>query len=278
MSGGINRTGEWIEGAGEALGRDAELAVLKGTIALQREHFLGFCFRLLHAFDPLLAMRTEQVVEISRTMGQSGVFEASERETFRTASWLFDIGLVSVPRNLLMRMREASGRVGEDEVELFQHHPVIGQTLAAFVDPLRSVGEVIRAHHERFDGSGYPDGLAGDRIPWVARCLAVAVAYVESGLPPLEAAERIQGESGAGFDPEAVRLFFQTHPVTKLPRNVREVLMAELEEGMHLAKGITTRAGVLLVPAGQELSAVLVAKLKNHARLHLVTERILVFR
>ena len=266
-------------GSSEGMRRlDTELAELRGTLALQKEHFLGFCFRVLHAFDPLSAVRTELVVDICRAMAQCRSFDPREREALRTASWLFDVGLVSVPRALLHRLREGSERVDSEELELFRHHPVIGQTLAAFVDPLRSVGEVIRAHHERFDGSGFPDGLAGDRIPWPARCLGVAVAYVESDLPALEAAERIQEGSGEVFDPEAVRLFFKAHPVSKLPRNVREVLMGELEEGMQLAKGITTRSGVLLVPAGQELNAVSVSKLRNHARLNLVTERILVFR
>jgi response regulator RpfG family c-di-GMP phosphodiesterase len=274
----LTRRGEGQRVMADAKAFDAELAGLRGTIALQKEHFLGFCFRMLHAFDPLSAARTELVVEICRAMGNSHAFSPRERDALRGASWLFDIGLVSLPRSVIYRMREGTEEVEAEDREFFRHHPIIGQTLASFVDPLRSVGEVIRAHHERFDGSGFPDGLAGDRIPWAARCLAVAVAYVESGLPTLEAAEWIQQGSGTQFDPEAVRLFFQAHPVSGLPLNVREVLMGDLEEGMRLAKGITTRSGVLLVPAGQELNAVSVAKLRNHARLHLVTERILVYR
>jgi len=65
---------------------------------------------------------------------------------------------------------------------VIEQHPVLGEELAGFVHPLKDVVWFIRAHHERFDGRGYPDGLAGDQIPWLGRLLAVAVAYAESKL------------------------------------------------------------------------------------------------
>jgi len=78
-------------------------------------------------------------------------------------------------------------------------------------------------------------------------------------------------------DPEAVRLFFQTNPLEDLPENVREVLLAELRPGMKLARGLVSPTGMLLMPEGQDLTALAIAKLNNHSRLRLVTERILVY-
>ncbi len=257
---------------------DESLREARGALEIQKEHLLGLCFRILHSFYPLLAIRTQAVVEICRGMLHTKFFNEEERRGLQTASWIYDLGLIAIERSVLHRMFFPVESMDPEEAEVFRHHPIIGQTLAAFVDPLRSVGEIVRSHHERFDGEGYPDGLAGHRIPWAARCLAVAVAFAESDLPRLEAAEKIQEQSGSAFDPEAVRLFFQAHPVSRLPDNVREVLMGELGVGMRLARGIVTRSGMLLMPKGRELNAQEVAKLRNHAQLNLVTERILIYR
>lgn len=264
--------GDSKEPSGESL-REA-----RGALEIQKEHLLGLCFRILHSFYPLLAIRTQAVVEICRRMSNTGFFNEEERRGLQTASWIYDLGLIAIERSVLHRMFFPDESMDLEESDLFKHHPIIGQTLAAFVDPLRAVGEIVRSHHERFDGEGYPDGVAGHRIPWAARCLAVAVAFTESDLPRLEAAEKIQEQSGSAFDPEAVRLFFQTNPVSRLPDNVREVLMGELGVGMRLARGIVTRSGMLLMPKGRELSSQEVAKLRNHAQLNLVTERILIYR
>ena len=114
---------------------------------------------------------------------------------------------------------------------MLRHHPIYSQTLAALVDPRTDVGETIRAHHECFDGGGYPDGLAGQAIPWTARCLAVAVGFVESGQPKQAAIEAILAESGRGYDPEAVRLFLKVTHMINLPRQVTEILLEELQPG-----------------------------------------------
>jgi hypothetical protein len=104
------------------------------------------------------------------------------------------------------------------------------------------------------------------------------VAFVQSGLPKAQACEVLRAESGSAFDPEAVRLFFRTARLSDLPRNVKEVMMAELKSGMELARGIVTPSGLLLVPEGQVLTEIAVLKLQNHSMLSLVTERLLIYR
>ena len=74
------------------------------------------------------------------------------------------------------------------------------------------VSAVIRHHHERFDGMGYPDGLAGRSIPWTARCLAVAVGFVESGQRKQAASDAILAQAGTAYDPEALAATPQDHP------------------------------------------------------------------
>jgi response regulator RpfG family c-di-GMP phosphodiesterase len=217
------------------------------------------------------------VVEICRAMAATEYFTETERHVLMTSAWIYDIGLVALDRALLHKLFTRPEACTPEEHALLRYHPVIGQTLAAFVDQLQEVGTTIRAHHERFDGSGYPDGHAGESIPWTARCLAVAVAFVQSGMPKEQASEYLQEESGKGFDPEAVRLFFRTSRLSDLPRNVTEVLLSDLKPGMQLARGIVTPSGMLLIPEGQLLSEVSVLKLANHSRLNLVTERLMIY-
>ncbi len=241
------------------------------------EHSLGLCFRLISTFYPLLGKQAQAVVEICRAMAATEYFTETERHVLMTSAWIYDIGLVALDRALLHKLFTRPEACTPEEHALLRYHPVIGQTLAAFVDQLQEVGTTIRAHHERFDGSGYPDGHAGESIPWTARCLAVAVAFVQSGMPKEQASEYLQEESGKGFDPEAVRLFFRTSKLSDLPRNVTEVLLTDLKPGMQLARGIVTPSGMLLIPEGQELSELAVLKLVNHNRLNLVTERLMVY-
>jgi hypothetical protein len=149
--------------------------------------------------------------------------------------------------------------------------------LSAFGDGMEKIGVVIRAHHERFDGTGYPDQLVGENIPWPARLLSVAVAYGSSKLDREEAVEEIRMQSGTTFDPEAVRAFLKALPLAPLVRKEREVMLAELRPGMVLAHGIYTSNGLLLVPEGQQLNATYIEKLLNHNRIQPITQSLVVY-
>ena len=147
------------------------------------EHSLELCRRILTTYDPILGGQAKTLVELAGHMAGSDLLDEAQRHALRTAAWLCDMGLIGVPREMLRAFRSNPDDLSERERAMLHNHPVYSQTLAALVDDSNGVGEVIRAHHERFDGRGYPDGLAGDAIPWPARCLAVALGYVESGLP-----------------------------------------------------------------------------------------------
>jgi hypothetical protein len=146
-----------------------------------------------------------------------------------------------------------------------QQHPALGQELARFVHDLADVGLVIRAHHERFDGKGFPDSLSRDGIPWLARLLAVAVAYAEAEHKEQEPSAVLRKGSGKQFDPEAVSALLSASKHPAPPRREREVPLDELEPGMTLAQGIYNAKGKLLIPAGEVLSKPAIQKLlKQH--------------
>jgi response regulator RpfG family c-di-GMP phosphodiesterase len=242
------------------------------------EHSLGLCYRIINTFDALLGKQTKSVVDLCRQMAHMDDFAPEEKHVLMTSAWLHDIGLIGLNRELVHRFFHKPEECSATDRALLREHTIHGQALAAFVDRLSAVGATIRAHHERFDGQGYPDGLAGTVIPWTARCLAVAVAYAQPGLPREGALQAILEQSGKAFDPDAVRVFLKTKHRTEVPRQVREIPVEELRPGMLIARGIYVPSGMLLVAEGQELTTTTIAKLQSHAFARPQTSRVLVYR
>jgi response regulator RpfG family c-di-GMP phosphodiesterase len=254
-----------------------ELDRANRELASSYEHSLDLCVRILTTYDPLLGGQTKAVVEIAKKMAETEHFSDDERHVLRASAWLCDLGLIGVDRELLRNFRTAPHRLSERELATLHSHPIYSQTLASFMDNRSTVGETIRAHHERFDGQGYPDGLSGLNIPWTARCLAVAIWFVESGLPKDEAIEAVVSESGKALDPEAVRLFLKVTHLLHLPRQVKEILLDELQPGMILANGLYRPHGLLLVGEGQTLSNTMISKIRNHNLVDPISQRLLVY-
>jgi HD-GYP domain-containing protein (c-di-GMP phosphodiesterase class II) len=216
-------------------------------------------------------------VEFASQMALTDSFTSAQSRALVTAAWLCDLGLIGVPREMLRAFRNPSVQLAERERAMLHGHPVFSQTLAAQVESSAEIGEIIRSHHERYDGKGYPDGLAGEAIPWPARCLAVAVGFIESGLGKTAAIDALLAQSGRAYDPDAVRLFLKISNLVKLPRPVREVMFNELQAGMVLANGIYSPLGLLLIGEGQSLNLATIAKIKNHHQVTPISQRLLVY-
>ena len=126
----------------------------------------------------------------------------------RVAAMLHDVGKVSLPDQILRK----PGPLDPQEYEEVKLHPVIGAELVNRVDGLSLISRWVRHSHEHFDGSGYPDGLAGDDIPLASRILLVADAFdaitsarpYRSALSIGEACEELRLHSGTQFDPACV--------------------------------------------------------------------------
>jgi response regulator RpfG family c-di-GMP phosphodiesterase len=241
------------------------------------ENSIELCRRILSTYDPILGGQSKALVEFATRMAATDSFTANERHALRSAAWLCDLGLIGVPRELLRVFRAQPAQLTDRERSILHNHPVYSQTLAGLVDHRAEVGEVVRAHHERFDGTGYPDGLREDKIPWPARCLAVAVDFVESGLTKDAAIEALLAGSGRRYDPEAMRLFLKISNLVHLPKQVREITLHDLEAGMVLANGIYSPHGLLLIGEGQSLSAGTIAKIRSHNHVTPISQRLLVY-
>jgi len=159
--------------------QNTELERLNSALRHNLQHSVELCLKTMQTFYPTLGSQARRVYELCHAMAEGLQLSPQDRQTLEVSAWLHDIGLVGVPRQLIKRWEESPESLSDVEQALVQQHPVLGEELAGFAHPLTGVGAVIRAHHERFDGHGYPDRLAGDKIPWLGRLLAVAVAYAE---------------------------------------------------------------------------------------------------
>jgi len=186
------------------------LAESRAALESSHHRTQELCLRFLSTVNPLLADQSKMVASLCEAISARGQFTDGERHALHVASKLYDLGLAGIPPYLVATIQEAGGVLDEEAEKGLRNHPIYGQILVSYVDPSRLAGDTIRAHHERFDGTGYPDGLKGQNIPWTARALAVVIDYVVtvgSGQTHENALEQIQKKSGTEFDPQAARLF-----------------------------------------------------------------------
>jgi len=257
--------------------QNRQLEKLNRALERNLQRSVELCFQTMQTFYPGLGTQAKRAVEICRLMAEELRLSPADRQVLEISAWLHDIGLVGVPRGLIKQWQRSPDSLNEAEHNLITRHPVWGQELVGFIEHLEAVGPVIRAHHERFDGTGYPDRLVQEQIPWLARLLSVAVSYSESLRAGPDAIQEIQHGSGTAFDPEAVRLFLRCRPNATVARREQQVLLAELRPGMVLAKSIYTANGLLLMPEGQALSPAYIDKLLNHHQVHPIKQALLVY-
>jgi putative nucleotidyltransferase with HDIG domain len=177
--------------------RTAEfLEVLAETIE-NKDQFMRGHARRVAFFSSLLADRLN--------------LSAAEHDLVRISAFLHDLGKVGVPTDLLLR----EGSLNSAERAVVERHPEIGARLVKPLDLKSSISMAIRHHHERWDGSGYPDGLAGEEIPFAARVIGIADAFdaMTCNRPYRPALTRelvcteLRRSAGAQFDPNLAKEF-----------------------------------------------------------------------
>lgn len=257
--------------------QNESLGQLNQALADNLQHSVQLGLHILQTFYPALGNHARRVNQVCRSLADTLHLTPEKRQVLEFSAWLHDIGLVAIHRDVIRRWELSPGALSPDELKVVQSHPILGQDLVKFGHHLEEVGTIIRSHHERFDGQGFPDALKGEEIPWLARLLAVAVGFAECNLDEASAIEGIRQGSGSLYDPEAVRAFLRALPKAQIPRKEREVLIAELQPGMVLAKGIYTPNGLLIVPEGQPLNESAIAKIQTHNRTSPIIQSLLVY-
>lgn len=168
--------------------------------------------RSIEGKDPYTEGHCERLAELSSRLGEFLGLEATQIKALRRAGVVHDIGKVAVPDHILLK----PGKLTAKERECVQRHPVVGEGICAPLKSFQLVLPIIRHHHEKLDGTGYPDGLKGAAIPVTARVLQVVDVYdalttvrpYKKALPPAVALEVMEKEVKLGWwDPEIFAVF-----------------------------------------------------------------------
>jgi putative nucleotidyltransferase with HDIG domain len=167
--------------------------------------------------DPYTRGHSERVAKYALMFANEiGKFSKEEQKSFYYACLLHDIGKVNIPDQILMK----PGKLTDEEFEIIKTHPVVGAEAVKNVEGIKNSIYVIRSHHERWDGKGYPDQLKGEEIPLLARVSAIADAFdamtssrsYRDAMPFEEAYNRIIKGQGSQFDPILVDKFKKIYP------------------------------------------------------------------
>lgn len=212
---------------------------------LKRMHFemVGALATAVDATDPYLGQHSVRVAKYALTMAVELGLSQRERDLVYEAGLLHDIGSLTIPRELLTK----PDALTEEEVRIVQTHPLRGFDIVSRVGGFDDVALIVRHHHERYDGKGYPAGLAGDAIPVGARILAVAEAFdamtskrpFRRALTVREALVEVVHGIGSQFDREVVGAFARSLRRPEFQEAIRDNKEAKLPRGG--LSGLATR-------------------------------------
>jgi putative two-component system response regulator len=128
---------------------------------------------LVEARDPYTEGHCQRLASFATTLGAALGLSPLDIDTLNRGAALHDIGKIGVPDTVLLK----PGRLNPEELALMKQHPVIGDNLCRTVKSLERVRPIVRSHHERIDGRGYPDGLSGDDVPLLAQIVGVVDVF-----------------------------------------------------------------------------------------------------
>jgi putative two-component system response regulator len=212
----LRRRAELIRERGLARLLKEEVVNLGAELARERSKVKGLAVATLEALVAVVEARDLWFAGHSRRVAQMAASIAAvtgrsdeEVEQIRRAGLLHDIGMIAVPEGLLSKQ----GPLTPAEFEEMKRHAVVGSQILALLPHLSGVSAFVRGHHERWDGQGYPDGLAGEAIPWGARVIGAAEIYdalatarpYREQLTPELAVERMRELIGTVLAPEVHR-------------------------------------------------------------------------
>jgi len=165
----------------------------------------------VEAKDDYTEAHTERVAVTAQQLGGLMGLNEQSLDALYKGGMVHDIGKIGIPDSILQK----SGPLSLDETKLMRRHPLIGEQIVSSLRTAQSLRTIIRHHHERVDGRGYPDGLAGDEIPLLARIVSVCDAFdamvserpYRDGHEPEVALEKLQAGAGTQWDAEIVAIF-----------------------------------------------------------------------
>jgi putative two-component system response regulator len=171
---------------------------------------------IVEARDPYTEGHCQRLAEYATALGIALRLDAADLDTLNRGAALHDIGKIALPDTVLLK----PGRLDAEELALMREHPVVGDDLCRTVKSLERVRPIVRSHHERQDGRGYPDRLSGDEIPLLAQVVAVVDVFdalttnrpYRPAMTSKAAYEIMVKEAASGWCPvKLVKIFVDLH-------------------------------------------------------------------
>jgi HD-GYP domain-containing protein (c-di-GMP phosphodiesterase class II) len=170
----------------------------------------------MEAKDHYTAEHADMLAAMALAVGRRLGLEEQALRELQYAAVLHDVGKIGVPGHILNK----PDRLTEEEFEQIAQHTIIGERIISRIEYLEPIARIIRAAHERWDGHGYPDRIAGEDIPLAARVLLVCDAYhamtsnrpYRQAMPPEHAVRELKLNAGSQFDPRVVDVFMRVWP------------------------------------------------------------------
>lgn len=192
--------------------KSAELVKAYEEIAVSYDFTLEALVAMLDAREKATGQHSLRVRDLSLIVGRQMKLTEKELEHLARGTLLHDIGKIAIPDSILLK----PGKLTDEEWKTMKAHVMIGHKIVQSSDYLAAAAQVILQHHEKFDGSGYPNGLKGHEICAGARIFSIIDAYdamrsvrsYKNSIPKEEALEEIKRCSGSHFDPDVVDAFF----------------------------------------------------------------------
>jgi putative two-component system response regulator len=179
--------------------------------------------RIIEARDPCTEGHCDRLSDYATTLGRHLQLDQADLDALYRGAFLHDVGKIAIPDRVLLKR----GRLTDKEYDLMKQHPAIGDDLCRTVRSFEAVRPIVRHHHERLDGGGYPDGLAGDRIPLLAQIVSVVDVFdalttdrpYRKALPTATAYRMMRDDARGGWCGEdLVALFIDLHRARELDR------------------------------------------------------------
>jgi putative nucleotidyltransferase with HDIG domain len=187
----------------------------------------------MEAKDEYTSGHSMRVVKYAMMFAEKLNLSQEDRFFLQLSAALHDIGKIGMPDDILKK----SATLKEMEFLYMKEHPVIGSKIVGEIDDLKEVAAVIKHHHERYDGTGYPDGLKGEVIPLFARILAIVDAYeslvsdriYRKSIDMDDAIKILRHNAGSQFDPDLVELFIEGLKLNNLDLSEMKLELFEQE-------------------------------------------------
>lgn len=242
-------------------------AKLKQNFIVSIKVFSG----LIELREGAVAGHARRVADLSRKIAVRMGLDAQAQQDVFVAGLLHDIGKIGFSDTLIGR---PVSKLVNDDLARYRKHAVTGEAALMPLVELQGVAKIIRSHHERFDGQGFPDGLIGPAIVKGARIVAVANDYdglqigtlAEKRFSPEDAKAMLLQSRGKRYDPQVLDAFLAIigEPREESSRE-RELAAADLVPGMVSARDILSRDGTLLLAADYVLDATIVRQIQEYA-------------